>query len=286
MSIRDLRRFMNRARTSLANAFKSSESGLVAVLQRTDGITAEQSRLGRKISHRLTSKPLYGSSEMKEKLTGKFVEEPVRLVVPSKETAKMITEGIIKTKLHVAVCSGVNATDSTDAMRPWGFDRLALEKRNNSITSVERIPCTITDDKVVVTWMEAFVAAAAADEAAVSFTHHRWTKDGGGAFEVAPVNARRSLLSSRHLDSTKHATQLGSTQLGSTQLNSTWLTQLGSSQLGSTQLHSTRLNSTQLNSTQLNSTQESSSTSLGTSFLDIVTNRLSRTIAQPKEEIN
>ena len=101
---------MNRARTSLANASKS-ESGLVTVLQRTDGITAEQKRLGRQISDRLTSKPLCGSNEMKGKLTGKFAEEPDRLVVPSKETAKMITEGIIKTKLHVAVCSGVNATD-------------------------------------------------------------------------------------------------------------------------------------------------------------------------------
>ena len=101
---------MNRARTSLANASKS-ESGLVTVLQRTDGITAEQKRLGRLVSDRLTSMPLGGFVEMKEKLTGKFVKEPVRLAVLSRETAKMITEGIIKTKLHVAVCSGVNATD-------------------------------------------------------------------------------------------------------------------------------------------------------------------------------
>ena len=35
---------------------------------------------------------------MKEKLKGKLVEEQVRLVVPSKETATMITGGIIKTK--------------------------------------------------------------------------------------------------------------------------------------------------------------------------------------------
>ena len=91
----------------------------------------------------------------------------------------MITEGIIKTKLHVAVCSGANATDGTDAMQPWGFDGLALEKLNNPITSVERIPNTITDGTVVVAWMEAFVAAAAADETVVSCTHHRCTKDGG-----------------------------------------------------------------------------------------------------------
>ena len=39
---------------------------------------------------------------MKEKLKGKFVEEQVRLVVPSKDTAKVITEGIVKTKLHMA----------------------------------------------------------------------------------------------------------------------------------------------------------------------------------------
>ena len=38
---------MNRARTSLANAFKS-ESGLMTVLQRTGDITAEQKRLGGK----------------------------------------------------------------------------------------------------------------------------------------------------------------------------------------------------------------------------------------------
>ena len=64
---------------------------------------------------------------MKEKLKGKFVEEQVGLVVPSKDTAKMITEGITKTKLHVAACSGANSADGTDAMRPWGFDGLALE---------------------------------------------------------------------------------------------------------------------------------------------------------------
>ena len=74
-------------------------------------------------------------------------------------------------------------------MRPWGFGGLALEKLNNPITSVERIPNTITDDAAVVAWMETFVAAVATDEAAVSCTHHRWTKDGGGAFEVAPANA-------------------------------------------------------------------------------------------------
>ena len=74
-------------------------------------------------------------------------------------------------------------------MRPWGFDGLALEKLNNPITSVERTPHAITDDKTVVAWMESFVAAAAADETVVSCTHHRWTKDWGGAFEVSPVNA-------------------------------------------------------------------------------------------------
>ena len=142
----------NRVRTSLANAFKA-ESGVMNVLQRTDNITAEQKRLGRIISDRLTTMPLGGSVEVKAKLTGKFVEEPVRLAVPLRETAKMITEGIIKTKLHVAACNDANVTDCTDAMRPWGFDGLALEKLNNPITSVERIPHTITDDTVVAAWM-------------------------------------------------------------------------------------------------------------------------------------
>ena len=151
-------RSMNNSCTSLANAFKS-ESGLMTVLKRTNGITAEQKRLGREIRDRLTSKPLCGSAEMKEKLKGKFVEEQVRLDVPSKETAKMITEGIIKTKLHVAACSGANSTAGTDAMRPWRFDGLALEKFNNPITSVKRTPHTTTDDTPVVAWMEAFVAA-------------------------------------------------------------------------------------------------------------------------------
>ena len=106
----------------------------------------------------------------------------------------MITEGAIKTKLREAACSGANATDGTNAMRPWGFDGLALEKLNNPITSMERIPHTTTDGAAVVAWMEAFVAAAAADEPAVSCTHHRWTKDGGGAFEVAPVNVNANAV--------------------------------------------------------------------------------------------
>ena len=100
----------------------------------------------------------------------------------------MITECSIKTKLHVAACSGANATDGTDTMRPWGFDGLALEQLNNPITSVERIPYTITDDAVVAAWMAAFVAVAAADDTAVTCTHQRWTKDGGGAFDMAPVD--------------------------------------------------------------------------------------------------
>ena len=129
------------------------------------------------------------STEMKDKLTGKFVPEPIRLVVPSKETTKMITECSIKTKLHVAASSGANATDGTDAMRPWGFDGLALENLNNPISSVERIPHAITDDSAVAAWMAAFVAAAAADDTAVHCTHQRWIKEGGGAFDVASVNA-------------------------------------------------------------------------------------------------
>ena len=38
-------------------------------------------------------------------------------------------------------------------MRPWGFGGLALEKLNNPITSVKRIPHTITDDTVVAAWI-------------------------------------------------------------------------------------------------------------------------------------
>ena len=68
------------------------------VLQRTNGITVEQKRLGRQISDQLTSKPLVVSAAMKEKLKGTPIEEKVRRVVPSKETAAMITGGIIKTK--------------------------------------------------------------------------------------------------------------------------------------------------------------------------------------------
>ena len=79
--------------------------------------------------------------------------------------------------------------DGTDAMRPWGFGGLALEKLNNPIASAERIPHAITDDAAVAGWATAFLAAAAADDTAVSCTHHRWTRDGGGAFAVAPVNA-------------------------------------------------------------------------------------------------
>ena len=125
---------------------------------------------------------------MKDKLTGNFAPEPIRLVVPSKETAKMITCSI-KTKLHVVACSGANATDGTGTMRPWGVDGLALEQLNNPISAVERIPHTIIDDAVVAAWVAAFVAAAAADDTAVNCTHQRWMKEGGGAFDVAPVDA-------------------------------------------------------------------------------------------------
>ena len=182
---------INRVRTALANAFKA-ESGVMTVHQRTSGISSEYMHLGKQVSDRLTCTPLSGSTEMKGKLTGNFVPEPIRLVVPSKETAKMITECSIKTKLHVAACSGANATDGTGTMWPWGFGGLALEQPNNPISSVERIPHTITDGAVVAAWMAAFVAAAAAEGTAVNCTHQRWTKEG-----AAPLMWRRSIPARR-----------------------------------------------------------------------------------------
>ena len=173
----------NRVRTALANAFKA-ESGILTVLQRTSGIPAEWVSLGKKVSDRLVCTPLAGSANAKAKLTGKFVAAPVRLVVASNETAKMITECTIKTKLHVAACSGANASDGTDTMRPWGFDGYALEQLNNPVTSIERYPHGIEDDAAVSVWMDALVKAAAADDTKITCAHKRWTKDGGGAFDV------------------------------------------------------------------------------------------------------
>ena len=138
----------NRVRTALANAFKA-ESGVLTVLQRSSGIPAEWTRLGKQVSDRLTCTPLVDSAEIKEKLTGKFVAAPIRIVVVSKETAKMITECTIKTKLHVAACSGANASDGTATMRPWGFDGYALEQLNNTVTSIDRIPHDIAEDAAV-----------------------------------------------------------------------------------------------------------------------------------------
>ena len=66
----------NRTRTALANAFKA-ESGVLTVLQRSAGIPAEYTRLGKQVSGRLTCTPLVGSAETKEKLTGKFVADPI-----------------------------------------------------------------------------------------------------------------------------------------------------------------------------------------------------------------
>ena len=157
----------NRVRTALANAFKA-ESGVLTVLQRTSGIPAEWESLGKKVSDRLVCTPLAGSADAKEKLMGKFVAAPVRLVVVSKETAKMITECTIKTKLHVAACSGANASDGTGTMRPWGFDGHALEQLNNPVTSIDRIPHDIDDDVAVSEWMHAFIAAAAADDTKIT----------------------------------------------------------------------------------------------------------------------
>ena len=151
----------SRTRTALANAFKA-ESGVLTVLQRSSGIPAEWTRLGKQVSDRLTCTPLVGSADAKKKLTGKFVAEPVRLVVVPKETAKMITECTIKTKLHVAACSGANASDGTGTMRPWRFDRYALEHLNNPVTSFERIPHNIDDNVAIAEWMKAFIEAEAA----------------------------------------------------------------------------------------------------------------------------
>jgi hypothetical protein len=60
----------NRVRTALANAFKA-ESGVMTVLQRSVGIVSRYTRLGKQVSDRLTCTPLSGSTEMKEKLTGR-----------------------------------------------------------------------------------------------------------------------------------------------------------------------------------------------------------------------
>ena len=101
----------------------------------------------------------------------------------------MITECTFKTKLHVAACSRANASDGTSTMRPWGFDGFALEQLNNPVTSVECIPHNIADDAAVAEWMNAFVTAAAADDTKVTCTHQRWTKEGGGAFDVKLADA-------------------------------------------------------------------------------------------------
>ena len=84
--------------------------------------------------------------------------------------------------------SEANASDGTNTMRPWGFDGLALEQLNNPVTSVERIPHNIADDAAVAEWMNAFVAAAAADDTKMTCAHQRWTKEGGGAFNVELVD--------------------------------------------------------------------------------------------------
>ena len=108
----------NRACTALANAFKA-ELGVMAVLQRTSGISSEHTRLWKQISDRLTSprrQVCYGDGSTRRAVEGNGEDD------------------------HVAACSGANATDGTDAMRPWGFDGLALEKPNKRISSVELIP--------------------------------------------------------------------------------------------------------------------------------------------------
>ena len=173
----------NRVRTALANAFKA-ESGILTVLQRTSGIPTEWGSLGKKVSDRLVCTPLAGSEDAKAKLMGKFVAATIRLVVISNESAKMITECTIKTKLHVAACSGANAADGTDQMRPWGFDGYALDQLNNPVTSIERIPHDIDDDVAVAEWMHSLISAAAADGTKITCAHKRWTKDDGGAIDV------------------------------------------------------------------------------------------------------
>ena len=85
----------------------------------------------------------------------------------------MITECTIKTKLHVAACSGANASDGTGTMRPWGFGGYALEHLNNPVTSIERIPHNIDDDAAVAEWMKAFIEAAAANDTKVTCSHRR-----------------------------------------------------------------------------------------------------------------
>ena len=182
------RTVLRKATTALARPWRTPfkpESGVLTVLQRSSGTPAEWTRLGKQVSGRLTCTPLLGSAETKEKLTGKFVAEPIRLVVVSKETAKMITECTIKTKLHVAACSGANASDDTGTICVHGgLAGLALEQLNNPVTSIERIPHKIADDAAVAEWMNAFIEAAAADDTKVTCSHQRWTKEGGGAFDV------------------------------------------------------------------------------------------------------
>ena len=96
----------------------------------------------------------------------------------------MITECTIKIKLHVAACSGANASDGTGTMRPWGFDGYVLEHLNNPVTSIERTPHNIDADAAVAEWMKAFIEAAEADDTKATCSHQRWIKDGGGAFGV------------------------------------------------------------------------------------------------------
>ena len=52
------------------------------------------------------------------------------------------------------------------------------------MTSIERYPHDIDDDVAISEWMHALTNAAAADDTKITCSHKRWTKDGGGAFDV------------------------------------------------------------------------------------------------------
>ena len=61
-------------------------------------------------------------------------------------------------------------------------------RSSNSTTRSLRLnafPTTSTSDDVAVSeWVHALIGAAAADDTKITCFHRRWTKDGGGAFDV------------------------------------------------------------------------------------------------------
>ena len=118
------------------------QSGIATIITRLGSTTAAQRKIIESVVAELRAG---GLVDAKNALRGRFVRDDIHAMPPTRTSAKRVTEGIIKTQLHLLATPDAVANDGDDSERPWGYDEMALADLNSPSMFYDMIPHSITD---------------------------------------------------------------------------------------------------------------------------------------------